>query len=135
MKYYRTKKDNKKGIVLTGVAFLIIIFYMFVNATPPYHHSYKTTARLKACFSNQRVILEAVEMYNIDNKNHIETALPGSAFEKCEEILIQNHYLKDYIDLPESDCSYGFFDIIGSGTIFCKRHWETLTIITLKNID
>lgn len=119
------RKFNRKGLFLTvlGIGF-IIVSVMMNMAVPNIHHA-RASARLKACFSNQRVIQGAVEMYNIDNKDNkilIETALPGNAYADVEELLIENGYLKDNIHLYEPDCSYGFIDINASGTVFCKKH-------------
>ena len=116
------RKFNRKGSCLTFLAMGIFIIYTFINISVPHFPSSRTTAELKACFSNQRVIQGAIEMYNMDNTIPIETALPGKAFEECEEMLVKERYLKNYIDLIEPECSYGFFDIVGSGTIFCKKH-------------
>ncbi len=113
---------NRKGSFLTVLGIIVIIIYTLVNMSIPHYHTHRGSARLKACFSNQRIIQGAVEMYNMDNTIPIETALPGQAFEQCEELLVKERYLKNYIDLIEPECSYGFFDIVGSGTIFCKKH-------------
>ena len=113
---------NRKGSFLTVLGIIVIIIYTLVNMSIPHYHTHRGSARLKACFSNQRIIQGAIEMYNMDNTIPIETALPGEAFERCEELLIKDKYLKNYIELVDSDCSYGFFDIVGSGTIFCKKH-------------
>ena len=116
------RKINRKGSCLTVLGIGIIIIYTLINMAVPNFPRTRYSARLKACFSNQRVIQGSVEMYNMDNKIPIETALPGEAFEKCEELLVKEGYLKNNIDLIEPECSYGFFDIVGSGTVFCKKH-------------
>ncbi len=113
---------NRKGSCLTVLGIGIIIINTLINMAVPNFPRTRYSARLKACFSNQRIIQGAVEMYNMDNTIPIETALPGQAFEQCEELLVKERYLKNYIDLIEPECSYGFFDIVGSGTIFCKKH-------------
>lgn len=115
-------KLNRKGSFLTVLGFIIIIIYVLINMSLPNIPQHRTTARQKACFSNQMVIQGAVEMYNMDNTIPLETALPGEAFVKCEENLVKSRYLKNYIELVEPNCSYGFFDILGSGTVFCKEH-------------
>ena len=115
-------KLNRKGSFLTVLGIIIIIVYVLFNMSLPHYDGSRTSARQKACFSNQRIIEGAIEMYNMDNKIPIETALPGQAFVQCEEELVKSRYLKNYIELVEPDCSYGFFDILGSGTVFCKAH-------------
>ena len=120
--FFMRLNHNRKGSFLTVLGIVIIIVYVLFNMSLPHYDGTRTSARQKACFSNQRIIQGAVEMYNMDNTIPLETALPGEAFVKCEETLVKSRYLKNYIELVEPNCSYGFFDILGSGTVFCKEH-------------
>ena len=79
------RKFNRKGSCLTVLGIGCIIVNVLINMATPNIHPARYSARLKACFSNQRVILGAIEMYNMDNKIPIETALPGEAFGRCED--------------------------------------------------
>lgn len=54
--------------------------------------------RTKACISNQRVILGAVEMYNMDNDEKMDVL--------DIDLLIKGRYLKSYPTKPEKECSY-----------------------------
>ena len=78
-------------------------------------------ARLKACYANQRVILGAVEMYNMDNAEMIT----GLKDEDVREsgLLVRGKYLKSPVISPEPDCYYqSQGDLSGTGTITCTRH-------------
>ena len=53
----------------------------------------------ESCFSNQRKIEEAIKSFNTNNINKFKTVYPGGDFEKLEEILVRERYLKKYIEL------------------------------------
>lgn len=76
----------------------------------------------ESCFSNQRKIEEAIKSYNTNKTSKFETVFPGGDFEKLEEILVKERYLKKYIELPTEDCSYGFITTKKGGVVFCKHH-------------
>jgi hypothetical protein len=81
------------------------------------------SARNKACFANQRVILGAVEMYNIDN--------PGSPIESIVDAdvsfrsapLVSGGYLKDAVPKADLGCEYCSYGNLNQGGItFCRAH-------------
>ena len=118
--------NNKKAFTLIELLIVIgIIFVLWAMAIPPHHGHRRPSAIRKQCFSNQRVISGAVEMYNMDSAVMLDTALPGGDFCDVEEALIKGKYLKDYIVPPEEGCSYGFTDMGGNGYVFCKKHGNT----------
>ena len=57
------------------------------------------------CFSNQKLIVNAIKGYNSNTLNIKEKALPGKDFEELEELLIKNWYLNNPIKLPTPECS------------------------------
>ncbi len=62
-------------------------------------------------------------MYNLDHKEQIGITLPGGDYEELENKLIQDKYLKEPLDVPEDDCSYGYIkDSDDDYIIFCKVH-------------
>ena len=79
-------------------------------------------ARLKECLSNIRVLTGAIEMYNMDNATMLDTALPGGDYEEVEKLLIKGRYLKSNIGYTDEGCSYGFINILATGSVFCKKH-------------
>lgn len=111
-----TSKNYKSILKYLLLIFAFILISEFpVLARRPF-------SRQKGCLSNIRVLKEAVEMYNMDHEIEIDTVLPGRDYEEFEKKLIKNHYLRDVLYHTENDCSYGFVNITGTGTFFCKRH-------------
>ena len=105
------------------IIFLIIqISFLFLEN--PLLAKVRPNARLKACQSNIHLFIGAIEMYYMDHTEMIQTALPGGDFEDLENMLIQGKYLKEHIEGPEDDCSYGYIRFIKDYeyVIFCKRH-------------
>ena len=100
------------------------------NATPYDYHRHKSTDYYqKECFSNQRYLQSAIEMYNMDNTDLLDTAFPGQEFEKYHKLLVEKKYLKNYLTSKGNICSYGFVDMTSSGGVFCKTHGTTASNI------
>ena len=93
--------------VLGGILNVVMKSPQFVNA--------RSNAREKACFSNQRVLQGAVEMYNMDNSVMMTTL--------DVEALIKGKYLRSAPSGPEPDCQYySVGNLTGDGYISCKKH-------------
>ncbi len=123
-------KNNEKNAftLIELITVIAIIAVLAAMSQPNIHHGNRALARQKACFSNQRVLQGAIEMYNMDVPQIIHTALPNGDFGDLEELLVREKYLKNYLELPEEDCAYGVIDLDGSGgNVFCKRHGTTAT--------
>ncbi|HQG27746.1 MAG TPA: VIT domain-containing protein [Candidatus Ozemobacteraceae bacterium] len=90
--------------------------------SPPSFRKAREQSRLKACYANQRVLLGAIEMYNMDNTTMMDRdpVTLGIDVEK----LVKMSYLKGGLSKPEPTCDYrgGPQSILGSGTIFCVCH-------------
>ncbi len=72
-----------------------------------------------ACYANMRVLLGAVEMYNMEH----ETKISEFSDPTTIEMLITSRYLKTSIQRPESTCSYSNDgDLAGVGIISCTVH-------------
>ncbi|MBI3038455.1 VWA domain-containing protein, partial [bacterium] len=63
-------------------------------------------ARGKACCANMRVILGAVEMYNMDH-SVFATKITDYDVSSPDSFLIKGGYLKNTISRPEAGCKYG----------------------------
>ncbi len=114
---------NKDGFTLIELIIVIaILAVLAAMAQPTGSGRSRGRSRQRACFSNQRVLQGAIEMYNMDNNVMLETALPGGDFGDIETLLVREKYLKDYLEPPEEDCSYGFINITKDGSVFCKYH-------------
>ena len=86
------------------------VFYL-LGGRPRSSHS-----PAKACYGNQRVLLGAVEMYNMDH------SVMTSVLDHHVALRLQSEkYLKSPVVCPESG-SYSGKDLLGSGTITCSRH-------------
>jgi len=71
--------------------------------------------REKACYANMRVILGAVEMYNMDHSSMMRTANIDD--------LRSGQYLKAAITPPENGCAYGTIgDLASDGHVICLLH-------------
>ncbi len=81
------------------------------------------------CFSNQKLIINAIKGYNSNTLKWIEMALPGKDFEELEELLTKNWYLNNPIKLPTPECSYGYLTLDKKEIVFCKHHGSTDSII------
>ncbi len=75
----------------------------------------KAMAQKRACFANMRVILGAIEMYNMDNSEMLTYVdLPR---------LVSGSYLKSEIKLPTPNCSYSARgDLTEDGLVCCAFH-------------
>ena len=77
----------------------------------------RQSARCKACFSNQRVIQGAVEMYNMDVATMMQ--------QLDTKILVEGNYLKSEPSKPDTTCEYtNIGDLSGYGFVFCKYHGD-----------
>ncbi|MBP7632650.1 VWA domain-containing protein [Candidatus Ozemobacteraceae bacterium] len=75
-------------------------------------------AREKACYANMRVLLGAVEMYNMDQPSMLRMI-----DDQVIDGLQQSNYLKGGINRPESGCAYlSSGDITSGGVIYCALH-------------
>lgn len=110
----------KKKPLLTAVDIIIIIvivgFAAFM-AKPVDLHRHNPTLEKRSCFSNQAIILDAVERYNIDHNYDMK---------KLDmEKLISENYLKVKIFNPTKDCEYtSQGDLTDTGYIVCNYHGD-----------
>ena len=109
----------------TTIKILLVVFCLLVTFGSDYFFGVvqlkkaREVARAKACSANQRVLMGAVEMYNMDH--------PTMMKELDIKILLKPYkgftYLKEAPIKPESDCIYiSEGDLSGMGIIKCKRH-------------
>lgn len=78
-------------------------------------------ARVANCFANQRILLGAIEMYNMDHEKMLTQLSEADAQEGG--ILLKNQYLREPINKPEPECSYySEGDLSKNGKISCKKH-------------
>ncbi|HEY9069922.1 MAG TPA: hypothetical protein VIV61_06660 [Candidatus Ozemobacteraceae bacterium] len=106
----------KPVAVLIGLLVLLFIVQEFVRAQRWRGRS--ILAREKACYANMRVLLGAIEMYNMDNPVMIKSVDDGT-----ERRMVDGKYLKSNLSKPETGCRYSSSgDLTGEGRILCDVH-------------
>lgn len=112
-----SQTDNRLCIVSKYDKTQLIIGAVGIGASMaiPNFKKARESARAKACYSNQRVISGAVEMYNMD---HVEMMTSLDV-----QKLVKERYLKVVPSKPEPDCDYlSDGDLTSDGKITCKKH-------------
>ncbi|HOY65244.1 MAG TPA: VIT domain-containing protein [Candidatus Ozemobacteraceae bacterium] len=89
---------------------------------PPNFRKAREQSRGKACFANQRVLLGAVEMYNMDHTVMMDRDPVTLALDIDK--LTAEKFLKGGISKPDPACRYlaGPGSLLATGSIFCVRH-------------
>ncbi len=109
-----TRTTEAKKVNLWGA-------YSFLPVAPllvPNFRKAREQAREKACYANMRVILGAVEMYNMDNQEMLH-----AIDERHIAALHASQYLKSQITHPETGCAYFTAgDLASGGVLVCAIH-------------
>lgn len=111
---------NKRNMMKKNLLFLIILcFSLFLNPV----YARRVSARDKACFSNQRVIQGAIEMYNMDHSVMISSIEDVGTDEggHLEPTPNLNGYLKS-VNYPESQCRYRYNSDENKEMVYCVYH-------------
>jgi len=109
---------TSKNLGLMELGIIMAIIGILAAIAVPNFRKAREQARGKACYANQRVLLGAVEMYNMDHSVLMKSADIAA--------LRSGGYLKASITPPERDCVYltaGSLD--ADGCIYCKLHGAT----------
>ena len=117
---------NKKNIVMikaiippilkTGFVPIAVVGALSAIAIPNFRAA-RENARKKACFANQRVLLGAIEMYNMDNKTMIES-IESDTIDK----LVKGSYLKNPVVCIDGGTYSSTGKLSGNGVIKCSKH-------------
>jgi hypothetical protein len=118
------KRSNKRfGLAAEIIFALIILAVLAYLAMPRFGgNGDPEVRRRKACYSNMRVLLGAVEMYNMDSSVMLKK-LSASDYDYSGGILVKEGYLKKSPKYPTKECEYfSAGDLTGNGLIVCKKH-------------
>ena len=117
-----TRHINSRGLTFIELLIIIAILGILIAMAIPSRKSCgRPNARLKSCFSNQRVLAGAVEIYNMDVKQE------NMMHSLNQEILLKEKYIKTPIQGPEKDCRYfSVGDLAQDGIICCEYHGDIL---------
>lgn len=114
----RKSKFQQNPVETIVKAIIILIVSCFVAFYDlPRFVSGKGKSYQERCFSNQRVLLGAIEMYNLDNKEMLREYNPNSL-----DLLIKGKYLKaEWMENFECEF-YSEGDLLDDGFIYCLNH-------------
>ena len=106
-------KKNKLGYTFTELLIVIIIIATILSLKPTHFSDYKGSKEesiKKACFSNLKVLQNAIEKYNEENDNKMSTL--------DQEILLSKKYISCIIEdrKPDKRCKY-----LSEGDLFIQK--------------
>ncbi|MBF0499795.1 MAG: hypothetical protein HQM09_06665 [Candidatus Riflebacteria bacterium] len=113
----REVESSQKKPDLIGCGIIIAIIGILAAIAMPNFRRPHEASHEKACYANMRVVLGAIEMYNMDNTSMLSYYGPD-----VEKVLISGQYLKSPISRPETGCILSGHGTPGDVRIVCPVH-------------
>lgn len=108
------RRTEAKSLSLWGATGFLPIAAIAV----PNFRKARQQSRQKACLANQRVLMGAIEMYNMDNNTMISD-FDGNTI----DLLVQGKYLKSQIVPAEQNCAFSSIGPLSqAGIVMCGVH-------------
>lgn len=114
------KKIGNSCVQVISIGILVIVILVFIMIITPNTDYHRPLAREKACYANMRIILGAVEMYNMDH-----TKMMKELNQANMKLLVKkpDQYLLKMPEKPEKGCEYyNTGDLSDGGVICCALH-------------
>ena len=109
------KKDYNHRLGILALIFIFSFLNLVLLVDPPQKTSHDDFRDKSACFSNIRIITDAVESYNFDHEK-VMNSLDLS-------LLLEEKNLKELPKKPTNECEYySEGNLIDDGFIYCKKH-------------
>ena len=112
------KQKSTASIIIEGIIIAIIMTFLAINAQPNFCKRDRKVYQ-KRCFSTQRCIMGAIEMYNMDHSEMINTY-----DQSIRDLLVKEKYLQASF-MNDVECEFAAEgDLTGNGFIYCINHGE-----------